>query len=302
MNAGINQWSLPLGDQDLGRVLQHAVRSGITDIELCIEPFEFEGPDRPAAEPELDDLFRRIARAVDAEDYLLKLLTPADELDRLKATVLQSGARVVSVTTLDLFRYTLTSNDGKNREAAAWLIRKMIDACARLGGRIVLIEPGVVTSGLRYADAYRNCQRSLQGLAKYAEERNIVLALENVWGKFLMSPLEFRDLVDGIRSEAVGAYFDVANILEFGFPQDWILELAGRIKSIHFKDYRLYAGGASGFCNPFNGDVDWYAVKRALEKIGYSGSIVAEVIKPKARQDGFIEELGRKLGWFINEL
>ena len=107
---------------------------------------------------------------------------------------------------------------------------------------------------------------------------------------------------DGIGSEAVGAYFDVANVLEYGYPQDWIRVLGGRVRCIHFKDYRIGAGGASGFCNPFDGDVDWYAVKRSLEKIKYSGCIVAEAVKPAVWQEGFIAELGRKIGYFIAEL
>ena len=117
-----------------------------------------------------------------------------------------------------------------------------------------------------------------------------------------VSMVTLGELSDSIDSEAVGAYFDVANILEFGYPQDWIKILGRRIRSIHFKDYKLNAGGASGFCNPFDGDVDWPGVKRALEKINYSGSIIAELIKPEVWHDGFITEVGRKLDYFINEL
>lgn len=267
MQAGINQWSLPVENHDLSSIMRHSVVAGISNIELCIEPAGDDILGNVEVDPELNELFLHIARAVNAKKSLLGLLDLPADLDALKATISQAGARVASVTTLDLFRYTLTSNDGKVREAAAWIIRRMVDICAYMGGKIVLIEPGVVTSSLPYPDAYKNCQATMRRLAKYAEERNVLLALENVWGKFLMSPLEFCVMIDSIESEAVGAYFDVANILEYGYPQDWIRVLGGRIKSIHFKDYRLGAGGASGFCNPFDGDVDWFSVKRALEQI-----------------------------------
>jgi L-ribulose-5-phosphate 3-epimerase len=301
MQAGINQWSLPVEDRDLLSILQLSVKSGIPNIELCIEPVGADSFGKLETDPELNEIFLNVARAVNAKKYLLGLLDSNAVLDTLKTTILKAGARVASVTTLDLFRYTLTSNDGKTREAASWIIKKMVDICAYMGGKIVLIEPGVVTSSLSYSDAYRNCEATMRDLAKYAEERNILLALENVWGKFLMSPLEFRALIDGTHSEAVGAYFDVANILEYGYPQDWIRILGGRIKSIHFKDYRLGAG-IHGFCNPFDGDVDWFSVKRALEQTRYQGNIVAEIIKPKAWQEQFITELGRKLDYFIHEL
>lgn len=302
MIGGINQWSLPLEDSDLPATLNHAVDSGIPHIELCIEPVRDDALQDVKVDPQLYEIFQYVSEAVNAKKYLLKLDQSDPELSRLKTTVAESGAEVVSVTTLDLFRYTLTSNDGGTREAAVWIIKRMIDICSHLGGKIVLIEPGVVTESLSYLDAYRNCQTSMRVAAKYAEQKNIVLALENVWGKFLMSPLEFSAMIDSIGSEAVGAYFDVANILEFGYPQNWIRILGRRIKSIHFKDYRLNAGGASGFCNPFDGDVNWLEVKRALEDIDYSGSIVAELIKPEVWHDGFITEVGRKLDYFINRL
>lgn len=302
MIAGINQWSLPIEGRDISTVLNHMVRSGIKRIELCIEPVNTGSLEGVKIEPALEELFDLVERAVQAEQYLLKLDEPDPALDNLKKTISNSGAEIASVTTLDLFRYTLTSNDRDNRDAAVWIVKKMVDICSRLGGKIVLIEPGVVTDTLSYKDAFRNCMESMKIAAKYAEQKNIILAMENVWGKFLMSPREFCEMIDGVGSDAVGAYFDVANILEFGYPQDWIEILGSRIKSIHFKDYKRNAGGASGFCNPFDGDVDWQAVKKALLKIKYSGSIIAELIKPKVRLDGFINEVGEKLNYFIDEL
>jgi hexulose-6-phosphate isomerase len=301
MIPGINQWSLPVGERDLLSVLQHSVKSKLPNVELCIQPLDPRDFGDIVAEPELDDLFQRVARAVNAKQYLLKLLASKKELDELKSTFARAGAKVISVTTLDLFRYTITSNDGRTRETAELIIRKMIELCSYLGGSIVLIEPGVVTSSLSYADAYKNCRESIKKLAKFAEENNITLALENVWGKFLMSPLEFRGLLDEVGNGAVGAYFDVANILEYGHPQDWIRILAQRIKSIHFKDYKLGLG-AGGFCNPFDGDIDWAAVKKALAQIKYAGYVVAEAIKPAVWQQGFIAELGSKIDYFIHEM
>ena len=298
MQKGINQWSLPIAS-DFGSVLRLCADSGICNVELCIQPADEDQFPKVKIDPELRQLFADVAQTVNAENYKVKLTDSADDLQRLKQIVTEAGVQVSSVTTLDLFRYTLTSSDPAVRDAAVWLIERMVDICSALGGRIVLIEPGVVSSTLSYRDAYRNCETALRKAVHYAEERNVTLALENVWGKFLMSPVEFSALIDGMKSEAVGAYFDVANILAFGYPQDWIRHLGRRIKSLHFKDFRRAPGGMHGFCNPFDGDVDWTAVKGALAEIGYSGYVVAEVILPKVWQDGFIAELSRKLDWFI---
>ena len=301
MKKGINQWSLPITD-DFEAVLRHCVASGIPNVEMCILPAGDDLFPKVKVEPELQLLYSNVAQAVNAANYKVRLSDSPDELRGLRKSVERAGARVASVTTLDLFRYTLTSADPAVRDAAVRVIKRMVDICSSLGGQIVLIEPGVVTSTVSYRDAYHNCESALQETVRYAEERNITLALENVWGKFLMSPLEFCALIDGMKSDAVGAYFDVANILAFGCPQDWILHLGKRLKSLHFKDYRLAVGGIQGFCNPFDGDVDWKAVRGALRKIDYSGAVVAEVILPKVWQEGFIAELSQKLDWFFGEM
>jgi hexulose-6-phosphate isomerase len=302
MIKGINQWSLPSHPDGILPVLQHAVQSGISHFELCIEPIGKDELDAGVPDPELEGLFSMIAQGVNAKSYFLKPSCSEGDLLSVKDTLRTARATVTGVTTLDLFRYTLTSGDKKKRRAAVEIVRRMVDICSSLGGSIVLIEPGVVTSSLSYRDAYANCQAAMKEAAGYAEKKNVTLALENVWGKFLMSPLEFAAFLDGFRSEAVGAYFDVANVLAFGYPQDWIRILAHRIKSIHFKDFNAAAGGIHGFCNPFDGSVDWFAVKRALEAIEYDGYIVAEVIIPETWQRGFIPELSRKMDYFINDL
>jgi L-ribulose-5-phosphate 3-epimerase len=300
MQKGINQWSLPVSD-DFESVMRLSVDAGIPNIELCILPAG-EGMFRDVkVDPELQSLFATIASAVNAANYKVTLGDSAEDLGRLKQSVARVEARVISITPLDLFRYTLTSPDPAVREAAVWVVNRMVDICADLGGKIVLIEPGVVTSTLSYQDAYRNCAESLRAAARHAEARNITLALENVWGKFLMSPLEFNTFVDSLKSDAVGAYFDVANILAFGFPQDWILSLGRRLKSVHFKDFSNRIGGINGFCNPFDGDVDWQAVKVALRQVRYSGPVVAEVILPRVWQADFIAEISRKLDWLIED-
>ena len=276
--------------------------SGIPNIELCIQPAGDDLFPNVNVEPELRRLFSVIAQAVNAANYKVRLTDTPDELRNLKAIMENTGARVTSVTTLDLFRYTLTSSDPAVRETAVWVINRMVDICSALGGRIVLIEPGVVTSSVGYRDAYRNCESALRKAVRHAEEKSITLALENVWGKFLISPLEFCGLIDDMKSEAVGAYFDVANILAYGNPQDWIIQLGTRLKSLHFKDYRMAVGGIQGFCNPFDGDVDWIAVRAALHRIGYAGNVIAEVVLPPVWQEGFIAELSRKLDWFVGEM
>ena len=95
--------------------------------------------------------------------------------------------------------------------------------------------------------------------------------MENVWNKFLLSPLEMARFVDELDSPWVGVYFDAGNILSYGFPQHWIEILGPRIKKVHVKDFKTQIGSIQGFANPLQGDVPWAAVRAALDGIGYGG-------------------------------
>ena len=114
-------------------------------------------------------------------------------------------------------------------------------------------------------------------MAPYAAARGVVIGIENIWNKFLLSPLEMRDYIDEIASPWVGVFLDVGNMLAFGYPQHWIRILGRRIRKIHFKDYRRGMPGLAGFVDLLAGDVDWAAVTDALEEIGYAGWVNAEM-------------------------
>jgi hexulose-6-phosphate isomerase len=113
---------------------------------------------------------------------------------------------------------------------------------------------------------------------EYAESYKVEIGLENVWNKFLLSPLEMRDFIDKVDSPYVGAYLDIGNTLANGFPEHWIRSLNSRIKKVHFKDYRMEAGGLHGFVDLLAGDVNYPAVTEELKKIGYDNWVTAEMI------------------------
>ena len=102
-----------------------------------------------------------------------------------------------------------------------------------------------------------------------AKEAGVSLAVENVWNKFLLSPLEMRRFLDEINSDYVGAYFDVGNIIYIGYPDQWIEILGDKLKRLHFCDCRGDGVGMSMFVDLFEGDVDFPAVMQAAKKVGY---------------------------------
>ena len=131
-----------------------------------------------------------------------------------------------------------------------------------------------------YADAYDRALDFVRRLAPVAEAAGVTICVENVWNKFLLSPLEMRAFIDAASSRAVAAYFDAGNALLTGYPEHWIAALGPRIRRVHFKDFRRAVGTVDGFCDLLSGDVDWPAVMRALRAIRYDGWVAAEMIPP----------------------
>jgi L-ribulose-5-phosphate 3-epimerase len=141
-----------------------------------------------------------------------------------------------------------------------------------------------------YKDAYVRSQNNIRKMIPLARELNIIIAVENVWNRFLLSPLEFKRYVEEFDSPFVKAYFDVGNIVIYGFPQDWIRTLGELIVKVHIKDFDnaeliiaeiFYhvdkTPSLKAFKNLGDGNINWREVRRALSDIGYSGFINAEL-------------------------
>jgi hexulose-6-phosphate isomerase len=142
--------------------------------------------------------------------------------------------------------------------------------------------PAVVNADLSYQDAWTRSQTQVKKLIPLATELKIIIGIENVWNKFLLSPLEMANYVDSFKSPWVKAYFDVGNILLYGFPQDWIRTLGKRICKVHLKDFSFRPNPqikkrVVDFVNLRDGDLDWKAVHKALAEIGYNGDATVEL-------------------------
>jgi hexulose-6-phosphate isomerase len=168
----------------------------------------------------------------------------------------------------------LSDPDTKVVERGMNAIRQEFLDCKAYGGTTVLVVPAVVNKKVSYREAYTRSQENIRKLIPLAEEAGVKIAIEEVWNKFLLSPVEFARYIDELGSPSVGAYFDVGNVVEYGFPEEWIRELGKRILKIHIKEYAKpkrfnYKLG--------EGEIDWPAVRQALIDVGYQGWITAEV-------------------------
>lgn len=169
---------------------------------------------------------------------------------------------------------SLTGDDPAERQQGIAVHTKLLEAAAALGIDTVLTTGGRVTETVPYDVAFQRLEAALRALAPVAERTRVNLALENVWNKLLLSPLEARDFIDRIGSEFVGWYFDTGNVVLFGFPEQWIRLLGPRIKKVHFKDFKRQG---CQWTQLMDGDVDWPAVMRALRGAAYHDYVISEV-------------------------
>ncbi|MCD6170626.1 MAG: TIM barrel protein [Candidatus Latescibacteria bacterium] len=258
MKKSINQWSFPSGR--LEDHMKLAKDAGFEAIEPAI-----------------------------AEEGELTLNSTRQEVSKIAQMASRIGIEISGLATGLFWDHSLTSDDKKTREKAKQIVAKMLEVATWLGTDAILVVPGTVgvdfipgSQVVPYDVAYERSMAALKELAPEAERHRVYIAVENVWNKFLLSPLEMRDFVDRIGSNYVGVYLDVGNVILTGYPEQWIRILGQRIKRVHFKDFKRSVGTLGGFVDLLAGDVNWPEVMAAFREIGYDGFVAAEMIPPYA--------------------
>lgn len=256
MKKGISIWSF--AESDLEKCFALAKDAGFDGVEVALD-----------------------------EKGLISLESTEEDAKKVKAMAQKAGIELYSVATGLYWSYNYTSEKEENRKKAKEITKKQLQVAAWLGCDTILVVPGAVNVAFEpgsevvdYDVAYDRALEALKELAPVAEELKVSIAIENVWNKFLLSPLEMRDFIDKVGSDYVGAYFDVGNVVYCGYPQHWIKILGDRIKKVHFKDYRYSVGSLDGFVDLLAGDVDYIGVMAEFEKIGYDNWATAEMLPP----------------------
>jgi L-ribulose-5-phosphate 3-epimerase len=194
----------------------------------------------------------------------------------------KTGLEIPGVVNSVHWKAPLSDPDPAVRAQCVESMKTALRDCKAYGGTTVLLVPAVVNKTVSYADAYRRSQEEIRKLLPVAEETGIKIAFENVWNNFLLSPLEAARYVDEFESPMVGWYFDVGNIVRYGWPEHWIEALGARILKCDIKEYSREKQQKEGIWKGFEvelteGDCDWTAVNAALKAVGYQGWGSAEV-------------------------
>ena len=255
MYKSINVWSFPEG-MTLQQMMTEAKRLGYQGFEPALEA---------AGE--------------------LSLASTDDEVRAVRELADRIGIRLTSLAAGLSWGCNPVSNDPATREKAMGQARRVLECAKILGVEAVLYVPGMVGTGfwggeddfVSYQDCWDRAVDNCRSLGKYAEQLGVVLAVENVWNNFLLSPVEMKLFLETVGSDWVKAYFDVGNVVKFGFPEMWIDVLGDRIARVHVKDFKRTIGTLDGFTDLLSGDVNYPAVVAALKRAGYDGPLTGEL-------------------------
>lgn len=193
-----------------------------------------------------------------------------------------SGLPIHGVVDSVHWKETLSHGDPAIRDKGRAGLEHALRQAKAYGASTVLLVPAVVNKEVSYADAYIRSQTEIRKVLPLAKEVGIKIALENVWNNFLLSPLEYARYIDEFESEWIGAYFDIGNIVNYGWPEHWIRTLGPRILKLDVKEFSRQKRDDEGLWQGFKvelgeGDCDWPAVGKAIADIGYTGWATAEI-------------------------
>ena len=224
---------------------------------------------------------------------VVQALTEPDERNatEMKRAADAANIRIDSVMNVDHWQYPLSSSDPTVVEKSLSGMRTSLRNAKLWGSDVVLLVPAVVNPQTSYRDAWTRSQMQIRKLIPLAEELKVVIAIEEVWNKFLLSPLEMARYIGEFQSPWVAAWFDVGNVVLYGYPQDWIRTLGKRIVKVHLKDFKRKEDGYA-WVNLGEGDVDWPAVRQAFADIGYAGSVIAEL---EQGDEAYLRDVSRRI-------
>lgn len=231
-----------------------------------------------------------------ARDTGFEVVQAMTEPDQSKAEEIKKAAdaanlRIDSVMNMDHWKYPLSSGDPAVVEKSLAGMRTSLHNAKLWGAGTVLLVPAVVNPQTSYREAWTRSQTEIRKLLPLAEELKIVIAIEEVWNKFLLSPLEMAKYIAEFQSPWVKAWFDVGNVVFYGYPQDWIRTLGKTIVDVHLKDFKRKDDGYA-WVNLGDGDIDWPAVRQAFADIAYSGSVIVEL---HAGDQAYLRDVSRRV-------
>jgi L-ribulose-5-phosphate 3-epimerase len=200
--------------------------------------------------------------------------------DEVLAAFKQTGLKAASVCDHIHWTKPLSAPDEATRKLGLeGLLQSLHDAQAYGAGSVLLV-PGIARDGVSYQQCWERSIVEIKKAIPVAKELGVKISIENVGNNFITTPEQAMAFLDALNSEWVGWHFDIGNVgRNYGPAERWIQMLGARIVRIHIKDFSAKppASGERGDRPKLlDGDTNWPAVMRALDRAGYQGWAISE--------------------------
>ena len=151
----------------------------------------------------------RFKLAVDTGFQATECPTMPDErmAEEVKKASEDSKLPIHSVMNMAHWKYPLSSADPAVVAESVKGMETSLRNAHFWGAETVLLVPAVVNPQTSYKDAWVRSQAQIRKLLPMAEELKVIIAVEEVWNKFLLSPLEYAKYIDDFESPWLALLF-----------------------------------------------------------------------------------------------
>ncbi len=218
----------------------------------------------------------------------LKIDITKEECEKIAAYAASKGIGLRTLASGAGWGCALAADDKAERAKALAFVKKYLQIAAWIGAESILVVPGATRVAwdisrpvMSYKSVWKNATDAIRKLIPVAEKLKVNIALENVWNRFLISPMEWKFFLDQFKSKYVGIYLDAGNVALNGRAEDYPEILGKYIKAVHLKNFEETDCGGGLHCfgdDLFKGVVDFKALFAELEKTGYKGPYTVEMI------------------------
>ncbi|HUV58703.1 MAG TPA: sugar phosphate isomerase/epimerase family protein [Desulfatiglandales bacterium] len=205
------------------------------------------------------------------------------EPKKVKTILKKYGLEVSSIAGMYLWKEgikrDLASSDKKIREQTVEYLFRCIDYARLIGAKLVIVVPAAVSKlapSLSKKEDWKNSVKAVQEVAKYAEKKDILLAIEpiNRYETYLVNSVQdalyYAREVNSSHVKIMADTFHM-NIEERDIPE--AIRIAGsNLINVHIAD--------SNRCSVGRGHINFKALIKALKEINYQYALTLEPLPP----------------------
>ena len=205
------------------------------------------------------------------------------EPKKVKTILKKYGLEVSSIAGMYLWKEgikrDLASSDKKIREQTIEYLFRCINYARLIGAKLVIVVPAAVsklTPSLSKKEDWKNSVKAVQEVAKYAEKKDILLAIEpiNRYETYLVNSIQdalcYAREVNSTHVKIMADTFHM-NIEERDIPET--IRIAGsNLINVHIAD--------SNRCSVGRGHINFKALIKALKEINYQYALTLEPLPP----------------------